>query len=135
LSSKIIAEQVLNVENKQEKPLEAMHKLREQASMMKDVILKGEFERIGELLDFGWKYKKEMAGGISNPVLDRIYRAAIAEGASGGKISGAGGGGYMIFFCPGSARYDVAGVLNTFEGRIEPFEFTQKGLTTWTIQD
>lgn len=135
LSSKIIAEQVDNVEKMHDRPVEAMHKLKEQARRMKDIILKGEFEQIGNILDSGWRYKKEMAGGISNKIIDSIYDIAIENGATGGKISGAGGGGYMVFYCPGSSRYSVARALAAYEGRIEPFEFTEKGLTTWTIKD
>ncbi len=133
LSSRIIAEQSCNVEKQSKKPVEAMHKLKEQARLMKEIILKGEFDKIGHVLDFGWKHKKDMAGGISNKRIDAVYESAIKNGATGGKISGAGGGGYMVFYCPGTSRYRVAEALKSFKGRIEPFEFTEKGLTTWTI--
>ncbi len=135
LSSRIISEQSGNVEKQSKKPLEAMHKLKEQARLMKEIILKGEFNEIGNILDFGWRYKKEMAGGISNKHIDMIYEKAISSGATGGKISGAGGGGYMMFYCPDASRYDVARALSEYKGKIEPFEFTDKGLTTWTIAD
>jgi D-glycero-alpha-D-manno-heptose-7-phosphate kinase len=133
LSSRIIAEQVGNVEKNSEKPMGAMHKLKEQAQLMKEIILKGEFDKIGRVLDFGWKHKKDMAGGISNKRIDEVYESAKKNGATGGKISGAGGGGYMIFYCPGTSRYRVAEALKPFKGRIETYEFTEKGLTTWTI--
>jgi len=135
LSSQIIAEQVRNVEANANKQVEAMHMLKDQARQMKEAILTGSIDRIGEILDFGWKFKKEMAGGISNDMIDNIYNKAKSNGASGGKISGAGGGGYMVFYCPGNNRYKVADVLKGLEGYIEPFDFTEKGLTTWTIAD
>ena len=133
ISSTIIEQQSKNVADKNEKTIEAMHKLKEQAVMMKEAILKGELNKIGELLDFGWKYKKNMAAGITNPFIDEIYESAMKNGALGGKISGAGGGGFMFFYCPGNARSRVIEALNKFGGQTKRYEFTTKGLTTWSI--
>jgi len=77
-----------------------MNKLKEQAIIMKEAILTGRLNEIGEILDFGWKYKKQMAEGITNPLIDEIYETAKKAGATGGKISGAGGGGFMMLYCP-----------------------------------
>jgi D-glycero-alpha-D-manno-heptose-7-phosphate kinase len=74
-----------------------------------------------------------MAEGISNEIIDSIYDTARRAGSSGGKISGAGGGGYMFFFCPGNSRYRVAEELKQFGGEITPFSFTKNGLNTWII--
>jgi len=133
ISSTIIEQQSKNVADKNEKTIEAMHKLKEQAVMMKEAILKGELDKIGDLLDFGWKYKKNMAAGITNPFIDEIYESAMKNGALGGKISGAGGGGFMFFYCPGNARSRVIEALNKFGGQTKRYEFTTKGLTTWSI--
>jgi D-glycero-alpha-D-manno-heptose-7-phosphate kinase len=133
LSSKIIEQQTRNVLAKNEKSLEAMHKLKDQAVMMKEAILKGELDKIGEILDFGWQFKKNLADGVSNSFLDEIYSAAMHNGASGGKVSGAGGGGFMFFYCPGNNRSKVVEALKQFGGQTKRYEFTSKGLTTWTI--
>ncbi|MFH1295822.1 MAG: dehydrogenase [Bacteroidota bacterium] len=133
LSSTIIEEQRKNVMAGNERSLEAMHKLKEQSVMMKEAMLKGDLDRIGEILDFGWQYKKKMAAGISNPMLDEIYDSAIRNGALGGKVSGAGGGGFMFFYCPGNTRSKVIEALKKFGGQTKRYEFTAKGLTTWTI--
>ena len=133
ISSTIIEQQSRNVADKNEKTIEAMHKLKEQAILMKESILKGELDRIGDLLDFGWKYKKNMASGITNPFIDEIYETAIRNGASGGKISGAGGGGFIFFYCPGSTRSRVIEALARFGGQTKRYEFTLKGLSTWTM--
>jgi len=85
------------------------------------------------LMHEAWNYKKRMAPEISNAMIDEIYEAALKAGALGGKISGAGGGGYMFFFCPGASRYRVIKELGRFSGVITPFEFTKNGLTTWII--
>lgn len=131
LSSKIIEAQAKNVKEKKEKPIEAMHKLKEQAIMMKEVILKGRLDEIGEILDFGWQHKKQMAEGITNPVIDEIYETAKKAGATGGKISGAGGGGFMMFYCPRNTRYKVIEALQRFGGEFRRFQFTKYGLETW----
>lgn len=135
LSAQIINEQVKNVNEKNEKSVDAMHKLKEQANLMKDCLLKGELNRIGEILHFGWMNKKQMAKSISNEQIDNIYQTALDNGASGGKISGAGGGGFMFFYCPNNTKSKVAAAISKLGGRIQPFQFTKEGLTTWTISE
>lgn len=133
VSSEIIETQTQNVKDKNQKSVDAMHKLKEQAVMMKEAILMGELDRMGEILDFGWQYKKQMAQGITNPDIDKIYDAAMAAGASGGKVSGAGGGGFIMFYCPGTAKHTVMQTLVGLGGRTRRFNFTEAGLTTWKI--
>lgn len=133
LSSKIIEAQSANVISNNQKSIEAMHQLKKQSIMMKEALLKGNLNQIGEILDFGWKFKKQMADEISNPLLDEIYETARKNGATGGKISGAGGGGFMIFYCPGDNRSKVIQSLKVFGGEAQRYEFTSQGLTTWTL--
>lgn len=132
-SAKIIEKQKLNVKEKKDKSIEAMHQLKQQAQMMKEALLKGRVHEIGEILDFGFKQKREMAEGISNTLMEDIYTAAKKAGASGGKISGAGGGGFMIFYCPGNTKYTVMEALVSFGGYYKNYQFVDHGLTTWTI--
>lgn len=131
-SARIIDEQVANVKSQNQSSIEAMHHIKEQSIMMKEALLKGELSKIGKIFDFGHEHKKNMAKNISNSFLDDIYESAKSAGASGGKISGAGGGGFMIFYCPGTTRYDVIMALSKFEGKSIPFLFTERGLTYWT---
>jgi D-glycero-alpha-D-manno-heptose-7-phosphate kinase len=133
LSSKIIEAQSKNVNEKNEKSIEAMHNLKEQAKLMKETLLRGNIDEIGKILDFGWQHKKKMASGITNPLIDDIYAAAINAGASGGKISGAGGGGFMIFYCPDNARNAVIEALRKFGGDAKRYEFVNVGLSTWSF--
>ena len=128
LSSRIIEAQMKNVMAKNEKSIEAMLKLKEQAYLMKEALLKGNLDAIGEILDFGWKYKKQMADGITNPVIDELYETALKNGAIGGKISGAGGGGFIFFYCPGNTRNKVIHSLEPFGGTVKRYEFVQQGL-------
>jgi len=133
VSSKIIEAQSLNVIKKDSVSIEAMHKLKQQAVRMKEALLMGELDKIGEILDFGWQNKKLMAKGISNQLIDDIYNTAMENGATGGKISGAGGGGFVIFYCPNNSRVKVIEALKKFGGEPERYQFTTQGLTTWKI--
>lgn len=133
VSAKIIDDQRKNVARKKQKSIDAMLKLKEQAQQMKEILLKGDIDSIGRILDFGWQYKKQMADSISNELIDNVYDAAMAAGASGGKISGAGGGGFMFFYCPSTTRYRVIDALAAFGGKAKRYEFVNEGLKTWTM--
>lgn len=132
-SAEIIKKQSKNVTDNKEKSIEAMHHLKDQARMMKEALLKGRLHEIGEILDYGFQQKRQMAEGISNPLMEEIYEVAKAAGATGGKISGAGGGGFMIFYCPVNTKYKVIDRLAGFGGRHRNYQFTEHGLKTWTI--
>ena len=132
-SAAIIKEQVKNVNEKNEKSIEAMHHLKDQAKMMKEALLQGNLDEIGLILNYGFEQKRNMAANISNSDIEAVYEAAKNAGATGGKISGAGGGGFMIFYCPGNTRHAVIKTLNSFAGVIRDYSFTKYGLTTWTI--
>jgi D-glycero-alpha-D-manno-heptose-7-phosphate kinase len=132
-SAEIIKKQSRNVVDKKGSSIEAMHQLKEQARLMKEALLKGKLHEIGEVLNFGFQQKRLMAEGISNPLMDDIYETAIRAGATGGKISGAGGGGFMIFYCPGNTKYNVINSLEKFGGRHRSYLFVEHGLKTWTI--
>lgn len=131
LSSKIIEVQASNIIEKREKSVEAMHQLKEQSVLMKEVILKGHFDRIGEILNLGWESKKKTAAEVSNPLIDQLYEAALKAGSIGGKISGAGGGGFMFFYCPKNSRYQVIETLQKYGGEFRRYQFTTQGLQTW----
>jgi len=131
-SARIIEVQSRNVTEKKAKSIEAMHQLKHQAQVMKEALLMGRIHQIGEILDFGFRQKQQMAEGISNAHIEEIYQEAKRAGATGGKISGAGGGGFMTFYCPGTAKYRVMEVLAGMGGRCQPYTFTGHGLTTWT---
>lgn len=133
VSSDIIEKQRKNVTDKNESSISAMHNLKEQAQLMKEALLKGEVDKIGEILHYGWTNKRQMAEGISNSMIDEIYKSAMTAGATGGKISGAGGGGFMIFYAPENNKYAVIEALNKMGGRVMRYTFTEIGMTSWTV--
>jgi len=131
-SAKIIGLQSQNVLNKNAGSIEAMHQLKQQAQMMKEALLKGHLNDFGEILDYGHQQKRKMAMGISNTLMEEIYETAKKAGATGGKISGAGGGGFMIFYCPANTKYKVVKSLERFGGQAKNYQFVEHGLKTWT---
>lgn len=133
-SGDIIEIQQKNVKDKKSKSIEAMHSIKRQAYEMKEAVLKKNLDELGLILNRGWNYKRDMADGISTPFFEKLYNTAIEAGASGGKISGAGGGGYVFFYCPGNTRFDVIKALEKLGGKIQRYAFTKKGLETWRIK-
>src|SRR5690606_348340 len=100
---------------------------------MKEAILRGDLNGYADILGRSWVAKKKIAKGISNPMIDELYAAAIQAGARAGKISGAGGGGFMMFFVSPSKRMDVIRALSVFSGKLMNFHFTNQGATSWVI--
>ncbi|BAV10216.1 D-glycero-alpha-D-manno-heptose-7-phosphate kinase [Filimonas lacunae] len=133
-SANIIKEQQANVNNNRQDSLVAMHNLKEQARLMKEALLRGQLHEIGAILDYGFQEKTKMAHNISNSLIEEVYNKAKNAGATGGKISGAGGGGFMFFYCPGNTRYAVTEVLKAMGGEVKKFSFTQHGQTSWTAR-
>ena len=94
-SSKILSEQRDNIESNSKILLE----MRDQAEEGKKVIQKGDLTKFGEMLNRGWELKKQLANGITNNTIEAYYNRALSAGALGGKLSGAGGGGFLTLYC------------------------------------
>lgn len=131
LSAEIIESQAANAKKNDETAISAMHKLKQQSIEMKEALLTGQLSTMGELLNYGWENKKKMSSAISNPIIDNIYTTALQAGASGGKISGAGGGGFFMFYCPANTRYRIIDALSKFGGEFRRFRFTNLGAESW----
>jgi D-glycero-alpha-D-manno-heptose-7-phosphate kinase len=135
-SAKIIADQSSNMQKAQQGQADAMepfHGIKREATLMKECLLKGDFDGIVESMRQGWENKKKSARTVSNAHIDEIYNAAIDSGARAGKVSGAGGGGFMMFFVPPDRRMDVIRTLNRYEGQVSNAHFTKHGTQAWKI--
>lgn len=130
-SSVIIKEQVNNVKIKARDPVLAMHALKKNAIKMKQYLLTGDLGSFAEGLAQSWEVKKKMASTISNNNIDSIFGIARKAGALSGKISGAGGGGYIVFMVDPSQRIEVEKALQQLEGNIQRFHFVPEGVTSW----
>ena len=128
----IIARQVANIRAQESDAVEATHRVKELASAMKRELLLGNLERFGALLDEAWQSKRLMAEGISNPRIDALYAAARKAGAFGGKISGAGGGGFMFFLADPEYRFAVQEAVASHGGELVVLSLVAEGTTSWT---
>ena len=127
-SAKIIADQSKNVEIGLTDAVEAMHGLKDEALAMKECLLKGDFGGMVESMRMGWKNKKRSARTVSNPHIDEIYNTAIKAGALSGKVSGAGGGGFMMFYCPEERQVAVTDALTDLGLQRRSFELDSGGV-------
>jgi len=132
-SARIIADQSSNVRSGAVDALGAMHNIKQEALVMKECLLRGDFDGVVESMLQGWENKKRSAKTVSNPQIDEIYDGARRAGALAGKVSGAGGGGFMWFFVPAEKRMDVVRSLNDFGGQISNCHFTKNGTQAWRI--
>ena len=126
-SARIISDQANNVTAGSVDALEAMHGLKREAMIMKECLLKGDFEGIVDSMRASWESKKRSAKTVSNPLIEDIYNAASQAGSIAGKVSGAGGGGFMMFFVPTESRMNVVRTLKQFEGQVSNCHFTKNG--------
>jgi D-glycero-alpha-D-manno-heptose-7-phosphate kinase len=133
-SANIIKEQTNNVVERNDKALAALQAVKAEAQKMKEAILQGNFLNLAESLRSSWDAKKKMATSISNSHIDIIYNAAIASGAVAGKVSGAGGGGFMMFLVDPARRPDVIRTLNEFNGQVMTAVFVEQGAHSWRVE-
>lgn len=130
-STTIIGEQTHHVEDQDAAVLNAMTQLKEYTLAMKEALLRGRLGEFGDLLNEAWESKRRLAGGISTPVVDHLYDLARRRGAVGGKLLGAGGGGYLLLYCDFKRTHEVAEHLTRAGGRIVDFAFEHQGARSW----
>lgn len=135
LSDKIIREQQDNTKTGKKEPVEATHRIKKNAYIMKNLILKGDIINFAKALGKEWENKKKMASSITNSNIERIYDTAIKSGAYGGKVSGAGGGGFMFFTIDPVKRLNLINALNKFNGWVLNFHFSENGCKGWKINE
>jgi D-glycero-alpha-D-manno-heptose-7-phosphate kinase len=131
-SAKIIQSQIVATQKASGDAIEAMHAIKRAATEMKEALLKGRVTAALDILGASWHSKKRAAAGISNSHIDEIADTAMAAGAQGLKISGAGGGGFMMIAVRPAQRYSVVRALEGFGGRFFAFGFVEQGVQSWT---
>lgn len=132
-SAAIIDEQKKNTQCGNSIAVEAMHKIKQSAIDMKIALLKGDIQEFARILGEGWENKKKMANAITNPMIQEIFDVALAAGAISGKISGAGGGGFIMFVVEPTRKENVVKALNKMSGFVMPFQFSDGGAHGWKI--
>jgi D-glycero-alpha-D-manno-heptose-7-phosphate kinase len=132
-SEEIIAEQQRRMSVSEDPAIDNLHQLKRDAIEMKQALLRGEIGHMAKLLNHSWEAKKRTAGGISTNTIEQLYQRGFAEGAIGGKVSGAGGGGFMMFIVPPERRIAVIRGLNELGGTASGVHFTQTGAESWVV--
>jgi D-glycero-alpha-D-manno-heptose-7-phosphate kinase len=132
-SDRIIDDQTGRFREGEEAALEGLRMQKELAVEMKNALLRRRLNDFGELLGTAWEYKKKMSPRITTAFIDEAYEEARRNGALGGKVTGAGGGGYMLFYCPFHLKHKVAEALIALGASVTEFEFTHAGLCTWSV--
>ncbi len=133
VSANIIQDQVSNY--KKVDAFNAMCEVKALAYAMKDELLKGNLYAFGRLLNISWESKKRMSTKITNPQVDALYNEAMEAGALGGKLLGAGGGGYLLMYCPYNVRHKVAERLEAAGGQLTDWNFELRGAQSWISDD
>ncbi len=132
-SQPIIGSQMESAKNKEAAPLAAMDQVKAIAYEMKKALLASDLDRFGEMLHEGWLQKQQMAKGITTPRIDELYDEARKAGAIGGKITGAGGGGHLLLYCPFNKRHIVRERLSALGTSVTDFRFDPVGMQTWRV--
>lgn len=131
----IINEQRENTEKGKPEAIEAMHAIKQSAIDMKHALLKGDMHAFATILGKGWENKKKMASAISNPMIQEAFDVALKAGAVAGKVSGAGGGGFIMFMVNPVKKKVVSDALSKLPGFVMPFQFTEGGAHGWKIYE
>lgn len=131
VSAHIIEEQTRNVVSGKPDAVRGLADAKELTITMKRALLRGDCYEFGSLLSEGWRLKKMFASAITNDNLNAIYDGAIHAGALGGKLLGAGGGGFFLFFVPFTKRDSVQAALEQLGGSVMGFQFENRGARAW----
>ena len=117
---------------KEEDIIKNLNNLKSLTIKIKDCILTNNLEMIGKLLHESWENKKKLSKNISNPVIDNLYEIGLNNGVYGGKLLGAGGGGYLLLFHPSKKRNQIKKALENSGGQLLDFNFEFGGTKIWT---
>jgi D-glycero-alpha-D-manno-heptose-7-phosphate kinase len=134
-SASIIGEQTGHIAEGDERRIAATHALKDEAFAMKEALLTGDFEALATILNRGWRAKKQLASGITNRNIEEAFDAALGAGATAGKVSGAGGGGYVLFLVDPVCRPQVIRSLGEIEASaVQPVHFVDEGAAAWSFR-
>ena len=134
-SAQIIDEQRKNTSSGNKTAIEAMHKIKQSAVDLKTALLQGDFETFARIFGEAWENKKKMAKAITNEQIQQAFDVAMSHGAKAGKVSGAGGGGFIIFIVEPCQKCQVMHALEQLEGQVMNFQFSEGGTHGWRIYD
>lgn len=134
-SAKIIKEQIINTKNNKQVSIDNMLKLKQSALDMKNSLIIADFEGIARILNESWLAKRKIASSISNKEIDELYEFVMNNGARAAKISGAGGGGFMMILCDPCEKFSLVAKLKNKGGIVMTPTIYDDGPKAWTLYD
>jgi D-glycero-alpha-D-manno-heptose-7-phosphate kinase len=134
-SAAIIDRQIQNLTTASPAILEEFHAIKRQAFEMKETLIRGDIRAFAKSLGQSWQAKKNTAAGISTSVIEEALEAGLSQGAYAGKVSGAGGGGFVMLVADPLRRVAVVRALEKLPGQVIPCHFTHEGVQTWTVEE
>lgn len=132
-SRQIIADQSDRLARKEPETLAGLQAQKTLAVQMKSALLRGRLDEFAQLLAQAWEEKRRLSPLITTPRMEQLYSVAKSQGAIGGKVTGAGGGGHILFFCDFDARHRVTNALAEAGATVHEFNFSHDGVVTWRI--
>jgi D-glycero-alpha-D-manno-heptose-7-phosphate kinase len=132
-SADIIAEQTRNIASDASASMDAMHALKADAFRMKEALLRGDTRRMAEILNASWDAKRKLASAVSNAGIERVMEQAFAAGATAAKVSGAGGGGFVLFMADPLRRVELMSALGELPGQVLTCSFAERGTEGWRL--
>jgi D-glycero-alpha-D-manno-heptose-7-phosphate kinase len=134
-SAAIIERQIANLTAESPSALEGFHSIKKQAFEMKETLIRGDIPAFAASLGQSWQAKKRTAEGISTSVIEQALAAGMDNGAYAGKVSGAGGGGFVMLITDPVRRVPVIRALEKLPGQVIPCHFANEGVQTWTVNE
>ncbi len=134
-SAEIIDNQIKNTKENNKESINAMHVIKDSAILMKNALLTANFNEMANELNKSWQAKKKMSSAISNKEIDNLYDFVIENGGKAAKISGAGGGGFMMILCNPNEKYSLIEKLKTLNGKVVIPTIDEEGCKAWVIYD
>ncbi len=134
-SAKIIDDQIRSTSDKNKNNIEGMHELKEYALEMKIALLKGDFNGLSSSLNNGWQSKKKTSSAITNLEIDKMYDFVMNNGGKAAKVSGAGGGGFMMILCEPTERFNLIKKLRATNRKVMQPQFIERGAQAWTLYE
>ena len=132
-SHSIINDQVDRISSENSMAMGGMHQLKHEAFEMKMALLRGDLRGLGDILSRSWTAKKNTSARVTNSTIEKIWEAAIKAGAWSGKVSGAGGGGFLMFMCDPEQRCHIARAVKAAGGEADTITFSAGGADAWPV--
>lgn len=134
VSGGILARQVEGYRQGRRESIDSLEQIKALTLELKEALLTGDLPSFAEILDESWQAKRHLAEGITNDRIDDLYEVAKRSGALAGKLLGAGGGGYLLLFCPFERRPGIAQAMEEAGARVVKFNFAPRGVQTWRVR-